>query len=257
MVHPSTSSAIACPTPSRCGRFLILLCSFCAGVRAHPQAPPCPSSPSHISIQRGSFSSQPDVTFELRHFVATLVPRSAEAPLCYQKTTVVSHADIFVSNQSLTQVFAGKLGQTDSKIKGLQIENGLDKVSLRGEIVKLIPLKFSVEGPVTTDGNALLLHATKIDADGIPIKALLEIIGDHLSSVMNFQRMEGITVEGDTMAFYPEQIAHLKGHITSVESSPEGLTLHYSRPPKAVASNHPDSKTLQNRSAGDENSGQH
>ena len=186
-------------------------------------------------MQRGSFSSQPEVTFELRHFVANLVPLGRKAPLCDQKMTVVSHADIFVSNESLTHVFAAKLGQTDSKIKGLQIENGLDKVSLRGEIVKMIPLKFSIEGPVTTDGNALLLHVNKIDADGIPIKALLDLIGDQLSSVLNFKGVKGLVVEGNTMAFYPEQIAHLKGHIASVECSPQGLTLHYARASRAVA----------------------
>ena len=185
-------------------------------------------------MQRGSFSSEPEVTFELRHFDATLVPQGGKAPLCNQKMTVVSHAEIFVSNESLTRVFADKLGESQSKIKGLQIENGLDKVSLRGEIVKGIPLHFSIEGPVTTDGTALLLHADKIDADGIPIKALLELVGDHLSSVLSFKGVKGVTVEGNTMAFYPEQIAHLKGHISAVETSPQGITLHYARPARAA-----------------------
>ena len=212
------------------------------GVRARAQAqPPCPSSPSHISIQQGSYSSQPRVTFELRHFVATLVPLSSKAPLCNQKMTVVSHADIFVSNESLTEVFANKLGKSDSKIKDLKIENGLDKVSLRGEIVKVLPLKFTVEGPVTTDGNALLLNATKIDADGIPIKALLGVIGEQLSSVMNMGAVKGVVIEGNTMKFYPEKIAHLRGYIASVESSPQGLTLHYTRPRKHSSATPPKS----------------
>ena len=193
MAHIDFRCAVfACRTILRLSSCLLLLSVFGGEVRAHAEAQaPCPTSSSHISMERGSFSSQPEVTFELRHFVATLVLQGDKAPLCNQKMTVVSHADIFVSNASLSRVFADKLDQTHSKIKGFQIENGLNKVSLRGEVVKIIPLKFSIEGPVTTDGKALLLHADKIDADGIPIKALLEMVGDHLSSVLNFKGCNG------------------------------------------------------------------
>ena len=195
---------------------------------------PCPAAPSHIDIANGSYSSGPGVTFVLHHFVATLVPRSTRPPRCQEKLTVVSHAEIFVSNDSLTQVFASKLGATDSKIKGLKIENGLDKVTLSGEIVKVLPLKFSIEGPVTTDGTSLQLNAVKIDADGIPIKALLGLIGDHLSSVIGMKGVVGVSVDGNTMTFFPEQIAHLKGHISSVSSSPQGLTLRYDTAPAGL-----------------------
>ena len=230
---------MACHTFLRRGGCLFLLGAFGSSMRAHAEVQsPCPTASSHISMQRGSFSSQPEVTFELRHFIATLVPQGDKAPLCNQKMTVVSRADIFVSNASLTRVFADKLDQTHSKIKGFQIENGLNKVSLRGEIVKIIPLKFSIEGPVTTDGKALLLHADKIDADGIPIKALLEMVGDHLSSVLNFKGVNGITVAGNTIAFYPEQIAHLKGHIAGVQCTPQGVTLHYSHAADPTAATH-------------------
>lgn len=191
----------------------------------------CPPPISHISIEDGSLSPMPDVTFRLHHFAATLIPLGKKAPACYSKMTVVAHAEIFVSNESLTRVFAEKLGGPESKIKDFKVENGLGKVSLSGHITKVIPVQFSIEGPVTTDGALLLVNAHTIKADGIPVKALLNLIGEHLGSVLGMKGMKGISVDGDTLTFSPEEIAHLKGYLVGVETTPQGLTLRYGKKP--------------------------
>ena len=190
-------------------------------------------------MDTGSYSSQPGVTFNLRHFAATLVPQGSKAPECYAKVTVVSRAEIFVSNASLTEVFAEKLGKTDSKIKNLKIENGLGKVTLSGSISKLMPIQFTISGSVTTDGTALLLDANQIKADGIPVKALMKMVGEDLGSVLGLKGVNGITVEDNRMSFFPEQIAHLRGYISSVETTNEGLILRYGRKPAGRAAAHP------------------
>ena len=194
------------------------------------QPTPCPP-PSHISIASGTFSGQPEVTFRLTHFVATLQPRSKTAPDCFQKDTVLAHGEIFVSNDSLTHVFEAKLQGANSKIKDFKVENGLGKVVLSGKIVKLIPIAFTIEGAVTTDGTSLLLDAAKIKADGIPIKELLGIIHEHLSAIFNMNGVHGVSISGNTLIFSPAEIAHLRGHILSAESTPGGLILRYGRTP--------------------------
>ncbi len=202
---------------------------------AHGQALKCPDAPSHIVIENGSYGSQPGVDFQLHHFAATLVPLGKTEPMCQQKMTEVAHAVIFVSNESLTRVFAGKLAASDSKIRNLTVQHGNGNVTLRGEITKIIPIKFSIEGPVSTDGKVISVNVTKIDADGIPVKLLLTMVGEHIASLFNFKGVSGVTVEGNTMSFSPEKIAHLKGHISSLDATPKGLTLHYGPKPRAGA----------------------
>lgn len=189
----------------------------------------CPPAISHIVMDSGSYSSRPGVTFRLRHFNATLVPMGKTAPSCYAKVTVVSRAEIFVSNESLTNVFTEKLGGGETKIKDFKIENGVGKVTLTGKITKVVPLNFTISGPVTTDGTSLLLDAGQIKADGIPIKALLGIIGEHLNNVLGMKGVRGVAVTENQISFSPEEVAHLKGHIESVETTADGLTLHYGR----------------------------
>ncbi len=185
-------------------------------------------------MESGSFSSQPGVSFKLRHFSATLVPMGNKEPMCLQKMTEVAHAEIFVSNESITRIFAKKLGATDSKIRNLAIKHDFGKVTLSGEITKVIPIKFSIEGPMTTDGTRLFLNTTKIVADGIPVKALLTMVGEHLNSMLTFKGVGGVSVDGDVLSFSPEKVAHLRGYITSAEATPAGLTLHYGRKPHVL-----------------------
>ena len=126
---------------------------------AQAETPVCPVAASHIAMESGMYSSQPGVEFRLRHFDAMLVPMGKKVPQCLAKMTEVAHAEIFVSNESLTKVFATKLGATGSEIRNLKITHGLGRVTMSGEMVKVIPLKFSIEGPVSTDGTVLSMTA--------------------------------------------------------------------------------------------------
>ena len=238
LIHLSGSLPCRLPVHLRwaCGLALSLLTP---GLLA--QGPKCMPSTGHIDMAQGSYSSQPGVTFLLHHFNATLVPQSEYAPLCYQKFTVVSRAVIFVSNDSLTRVFSQKLTGSGSKIRDLQIINSVDGVMLKGTMDKLIPIHFSISGPVTTDGTALRVHADRIVADGIPIKTILALVGQHLSTVLGLKDMAGVSVDENTMSFFPEQIAHLKGHLYSVATSAKGLTLTYTPLSKraVLGSGHP------------------
>ncbi len=206
--------------------------------QAYAEKALCTDAPSQILMESGTYSSEPGVMFVLHHFQASLVPMGRTAPACLQKMTDVAHASIFVSNESLTQVFAKKLSESDSKIKDFKVVHDVGKVTLTGEIVKLVPIRFAIEGPVSTDGTRLIIAASKINADGIPIKMLLGMVGQHLSSVLGLKGVDGVSVDGNTISFLPEKVAHLKGYISSVESSAAGLTLHYGRRPahgRAVA----------------------
>ena len=202
---------------------------------AQAETPVCPVAASHIAMESGMYSSQPGVEFRLRHFDAMLVPMGKRVPQCLAKMTEVAHADIFVSNESLTKVFAGKLSATGSDIRDLKVVHGVGTVTISGTMAKVVPLKFSIAGPVSTDGKVLSMTADKIDADGIPIKMLLGMLGKHLSSVLGFKGVNGVQVEGNVMSFSPEKVAHLRGYITSVEATQDGLTLHYGRRPRGQA----------------------
>ncbi len=189
----------------------------------------CPGT-SQIYISSGEFSTEPGVTFHLRTFAGKSVPESPRAPMCYQKDTVVQHGVIFVTNESLTRLFAKKIKDAGGSIQDLEIKHGDGTVHMSGTIKKIVPIHFSVDGPVSTDGTSLSVQATSIKADGIPVKDLLSLFGKNLGSVMGSQHVAGLSIEGDRASFRPDQLAHLKGHILSAVPNDKGLTLTYGPP---------------------------
>ncbi len=198
------------------------------------EPPKCPAT-SQISMSSGDFSSQPGVSFHLRGFAGKSVPEGARAPMCFQKDTVVQHGVIFVSSESLTHLFAKKISDAGGLIQDLKIEHAENLVRMTGTIKKVVPIHFTVEGPVSTDGTSISVNATSIKADGIPVKGLLALFGKSLGSVMGSQNVTGLTIEEDRASFRPDLLAHLKGHILSAVTSPNGLTLTYGPPSRDPA----------------------
>ena len=190
---------------------------FCSAT-VYAQAVPCPAE-SSISIPHGWFEASPGVRYQLTGLRAKLIPKGKVAPQCYGRATVVSRAQIFVTSESLTAVFAQKLQASGSKIKDFTVHNDADGATLAGTIRKVIPLQFSIQGPVTTDGNLIRLTAKSVKADGIPVKELLKLIGAELNTLLPLKTLKGIQVEEDSSSFSPETVADLKGHIASVTTS--------------------------------------
>ncbi len=159
-----------------------------------------------------------------------MVQFGKKSPLCFVRWTDIRQGDVFVSSQSLSHEFETKIKQSgDSKISDFQVETKDHLVDLKGKMKKLIPISFTLEGPVSTDGHALIFHATKVKADGLELKGLLDALGKHISSLMQSESVNGIIVKGDTIIFEPEQIAHVRGHIVSADVTPKGLFVKFAQ----------------------------
>ena len=168
----------------------VLLIHFVA-VTALAQQLQCPTE-SSIVVTRGSYEARPGVRYQLINFHAKLIPKGRTAPLCYEKTTLVSRAEIFVSSESLTAVFSQKLQAAHSKIKNFSVRHDAEGVTLSGSVTKLIPVHFTIKGPVSTDGKSIRLDVRSIKADGLPIKDLLKLVGAELNSVIPVRGLKGI-----------------------------------------------------------------
>ncbi len=187
----------------------------------------CPPPPSSMQMDKGDYSNQPGVIFELQSFSATLQPRGKRAPLCYARTTIVEKGDVFVSNESLTHLFGQKLQQNNSRLKDVQVELKDNEVHFSGKMKKLIWMPFEVDGPVSTDGTNLLVQTKSIKAMGIPVKGLLDALGKHLQTVTGSESPQGVVIKGDNLVFQPGEIAHVKGHIAAVSSTSRGLEVRF------------------------------
>jgi uncharacterized membrane protein YeaQ/YmgE (transglycosylase-associated protein family) len=80
---------------------------------------------------------------------------------------------------------------------------------------------------VSTDGTVLILKAKKISADGIPMKMLLGMVGEHLGNLLGAESVDGVKAVGDTIVFVPASISHVTGRIAKLELTNSGMMLDF------------------------------
>ncbi len=215
---------------------LVLLAFSCLTTLAAEQLK-CPPQITHIFMPQGEYSPQPGTVFALHDFQADMVARGKSSPLCFTRWTDIKKGEVFVSSQSLSNMFERKLRQSDRAVSEVKVELKDDKARISGKMKKAVPIPFSIEGPVTTDGRNLDLQAKSIKAVGIPMKGLLDALGKHLGSLVQSESMSGISASGDTLIFRPEQISHVRGHIASVQLTDKGLVVKFDQQPASKTAN--------------------
>lgn len=161
----------------------------------------------------------------LHNFSAAMIARGAQSPFCFMRTTDVHRGTVEISVESLSRIFERKIQESESKVSNIKLKLGMGEVHLSGKLHKGITIPFSIDGDLTTDGTMLILNEKKFHAEGVPVKGLLALVGIHLSSLISSESIEGVSAQGNTLIFAPEKIAHVKGHIQSLDVNPNRLEI--------------------------------
>ena len=207
---------------------LLLLATWAWGANT----PPCPT-PSSISINKGQYEARPGVQFAIENYAARMVPRGKQSPLCFVKLNEVEHGHIVVSDAALTKLFEQKM--QSGKITGLKVHAKEGHIVISGTAHKGLPIPFTVEGPVDTDGSMIRLHADKVKAAGLPIKGLLEMLGIELGSVLNPGANKGVTVKESIISFDPVVLGNIHGHIEHLQIAGQDLVVDFGKPHATLA----------------------
>jgi hypothetical protein len=206
---------------------LLSLVLVVAGCAAQADTLRCPAKVTSMEMAKGEYSPMPGAVFELQNFSAAMTARGNASPLCFNRMTEIHHGQVFISSASLSHLFEQKIEQSESKIRDVKVEIKDNLAHLTGTMKKGVDVHFEISGPVTTDGTVLILKAKKIKADGIPVKMLLGMVGEHLGNLLGAESVEGVKAEGDSLIFVPASISHVRGRIAKLELTNAGMRLDF------------------------------
>ncbi len=147
----------------------------------------------------------------------------------------VRSAEISLSTGALTSVlndyvFAAK----DAPIKGIRVFAENDKIKLRGRLHSKGDIPFESEGTlsVTGDGN-IRVHTEKIKAAHLPVKGLMDVIGETISKLIDTRKVRGVRAEKDDLVLIPSELfppPHLYGKVTAVSIRGDQIVQQYGQP---------------------------
>lgn len=68
---------------------------------------------------------------------------------------MVERGEVFVTSETLSHVCEQDLEQANSKITDVKIETGDGTARPTGKVKEVVPMPFTIEAPITTDGTMI------------------------------------------------------------------------------------------------------
>jgi hypothetical protein len=124
----------------------------------------------------------------------------------------------------------------DAPIKAIRVSTRGGKLTVRGRLLKG-DLPFESEGSLaaTPDGE-IRIHTEKIKAMHVPVKGLMDLVGENLARLVNMKKVRGIRAEGDDLILSPAELfpaPHIRGRLTSIAIRGSEIVQKYGGAPQS------------------------
>lgn len=136
----------------------------------------------------------------------------------------IEEAEVALTEESLSALLnEWVFAYPDAPLRDLEAEIGDDLLILHGELDRLIPLPFTIEATiaVTEDGN-LRLTPTSIQAAGLPVDGLMELLDVEMVEVIDAEEARGVRVDGNEVVLLTSGIVpppQILGRVVAVDIS--------------------------------------
>jgi len=160
-------------------------------------------------------------------------------------TILIRSAKISVSIESLSSALNQYvLAARDAPIKAIQITSQSSKLKIKGRLHSKGDVAFETEGElsVTPDGR-IRVHTEKIKAGHLPVKGLMDLLGEDLSELIDTRKIAGLTIDKNDLLLTPSELfppPHIHGKLTSISIAGDEIIQQYGDavPPALIAGNY-------------------
>ena len=133
----------------------------------------------------------------------------------------IHSAEISITTDALASVLNQYvLAAPDAPLKTIHIATHEDKLRIRGRLHSKGDLPFEVEGSlaVTPEGD-IRVHREKLKAAHLPLKGLMDLLGETVSKLIDPRRVQGLRAEKDDLILIAAQLfppPHIEGRLSSI-----------------------------------------
>jgi hypothetical protein len=123
----------------------------------------------------------------------------------------------------------------DAPIKGIRISPQGGKLRLQGRLHSKGNIPFETIGSLslTPDGE-IRIHAEKVKAAHLPVKGLMDLLGETISKMIDTRKVPGVRAEGDDLMLTPAELfppPHVLGKLSSVTLRGSEIVMRYGDAP--------------------------
>jgi len=146
----------------------------------------------------------------------------------------VSSAELTINTAALTNVLNQyAFAAPDAPIKAIHISTEGGKLRMRGRLRKgEVPFESVGSLAVTTEGE-IRVHSEQIKAAHLPVKRLMDLLGENISKLIDTRKVRGVRAEKDDLILTPADLfppPHIHGKLTSISVRGNDIVQQYGAP---------------------------
>lgn len=217
-----------------------VICALCS---SSPQKSVAQQAPSegrvHAEMRNVVYHFTDSVTVHIAQLDGELVPTQAGGMPVFDDassfTLSIRSGTISITTNALADVLNQyALAAADAPIKAIRVTADSGKLKIQGRLHAKGNLPFESEGSlsITRDGE-IRVHTEKVRAEHVPVKGLMDLLGEPISKLIDTRKVRGIRAENDDLILTPSELfppPHINGRLSRISIRGNEIVQEYGNP---------------------------
>ena len=218
--------------------FYVFCAWFVPSVCAQEQASP-EQGRVHCEMHNVMYHFTDSIAVHIIHLEGELVPTASGGMPVFDDANsfnlAIRSAEISITSDALANAlnqFA--FAASDSPIKSVRISPVGNRIKIQGRLHSKGDLPFETEGSlsVTPEGD-IRVHTEKVSAAHLPVKGLMDLIGETVAKLIDTRKVRGVRVEKNDLILSPAELfppPHIEGRLSAIAVRGNEIVQQYGKP---------------------------
>ena len=223
------------PKPVTILRAATLLCIASALVYAEP-ASSLGNLKVDVSMRNVMYHFTGRIAVHIHQLSGFLTPSARHAfPVFDDNRSFILHIDsarISITTQAMSSILNDHVfAAPDAPLKSISIVAEGNRLKIKGKLHSKGDIPFESEGTLAlTPQGEIRIHSSKVKAAHLPVKGLMDLLGVHISDLINSHKVRGVRAENNDLLLNSEQILPppmIVGRLTAIELQGNTIVEHF------------------------------
>lgn len=119
----------------------------------------------------------------------------------------------------------------EAPLKHIHVSTQNGKIKIQGRLHSKGDIPFESEGSLSvTPQGEILVHTDKVKAAHLPVKGLMDLLGENIAKMIDTRKVHGVRAEKDDLILTPAELfppPHIQGALSSIAIRGNNIVLRY------------------------------
>ena len=190
----------------------------------------------HVEMRNVTYHFTDSSAVHITHLQGELAPTSETGvPVFddpYSFVLNIRSAEMSITTDGLANALNQyAFAASDAPIKNIRVSNQKGRLHLEGRLHSKSDISFETVGSLSlTPVGDIRVHAEKVKAAHLPVKGLMDLLGETIAKMIDTRKVRGVRAEKDDLILTPAELfppPHVQGKLSSVALRGNEIVMTY------------------------------